>query len=285
MVHSKLPDDWIETVAEQLSFLRAIQRIGAIPSFAIEAPRAGDPARIHGIDVSRPLAYLGISEGAHHGSLLLPFAPEIRAAALITPGRRFSEVLIHQGSERLRAPLEFLGFRRLSPTDIWVALALVQQLFDNQDPHNFARFLYREPLAIDPPRRASLLVVEGLADSLIPNHATRALVREFGPLPLLGAPERAIAGFASARDSVSGNIDARTSAAFYQYVPSGIDGVAATPGCEDSALAESSAREGHFCAQSAAESLRQRAHFFESALGDGAPEIIDPLTRGEESTR
>jgi hypothetical protein len=279
MVNSEFPDDFLLTVAEQFAFLRAIDAIAEIPSFAIEDPGGAESVRIHGIDATRPLAYLGISEGAHLGSLLLPFAPEIRAAALISPGRRFSEVLIHQGSERLRAPLTFLGFSRLTPIDVWVALALVQQLFDEQDPHNFARFLYREPLAIEPPHRASLLVVEGLNDSLVPNHATRAWAREVGPVPQLGAPERAILGFERREGAVSGNVDARTTAAFYQYVPRGIEGIDPTPGCADPKLAEDSAREGHYCAQRAEESLRQRVHFFSSALGEGAPEIIDPLTR------
>jgi hypothetical protein len=279
MATSRFPDDFVLTVAEQIAFLRAIQTIAEIPSFAIATVDGDEPARIHGIDARRSLSYLGISEGAHLGSLLLPFAPEIRAAALISPGRRFSEILIHQGSERLRAPLDFLGFSRLTPIDVWVALALIQQLFDDQDPHNFARFLYREPLEIDPPERASVLVVEGLDDSLIPNHATRAWAREVGPIPQLGAPERAIHGFERLEDAVSGNIDARTSAAFYQYVPQGVEDADPTPGCEDPALTEGSAREGHYCAQRAEESLRQRVHFFESALGEGAPEIIDPLTR------
>jgi hypothetical protein len=70
------------------------------------------------------------------------------------------------------------------------------------------------------------------------------------------------------------NIDAETTAAFYQYVPTGIPGIDPTPGCV--ALAPSSGSEGHFCPQSAAESYRQRAVFFQSAL-DGVPVIIDPL--------
>ncbi|HXV35517.1 MAG TPA: hypothetical protein VEC18_00090, partial [Myxococcota bacterium] len=295
MASSRLPDDFTETVAEQLAFLRAIREISAIPSFAIEAPRAGDSAVIHGIDAELPLTYLGVSEGAHHGGMLLPFAPEIRAAALVSPGRRFSEVLIHQGSERLRTPLAFLGFRRLTPLDVWVALALTQQLFDDEDPHNFARFLYREPLPIDPSRRASVLVVEGLGDTLIPNHATQAWVRALGSIPLLGPPDGVLglperarrasetAGFDFERvsGSVRANVDASTTAAFYQFVPRGVDGVAATPGCDDPALSDRSAREGHYCAQSAAEAQRQRARFFQSALGRGAPEIIDPLAHPE----
>jgi hypothetical protein len=279
MATSKFSDDFVLTIAEQFAFLRAIQEIAEIPSFAFPTVGRGQFARIHGIDAGRPLSYLGISEGAHLGSLLLPFAPEIRAAALVSPGRRFSETLIHQGSQRLRDPLRFLGLSQLSPIDVWVALALVQQLFDDQDPNNFARFLYREPLEIDPSQRASVLVVEGLNDSLIPNHATRSWVRELGPIPQLGGPERSIAGFERVTGAVSGNIDAQTTAALYQYVPRGVEGVEPTPGCDDPALADSSAQEGHYCAQRAKEALRQRVHFFESALESGAPEIIDPLTR------
>jgi hypothetical protein len=289
---SEFPDHFVLTVSEQFAFLRAIQSIAEIPSFALEVPDADlaarfhgvdvpgadRPGRIHGIDARRPLSYLGISEGAHLGSLLLPFAPEIRAAALISPGRRFGEILLHQGSDRLTSSLASLG-AVLSPIEVWVALALMQQVFDDQDPNNFARFLYREPLGIDPPQRASVLVVEGLNDSLVPNHATRSWVRELGPIPRLGEPGREIFGFERVEDAVSGNINARTTAAFYQYVPSGVEGVDPTPGCDGSALAEDSAREGHYCAQSAEESLRQRVHFFETALGADAPEIIDPLTR------
>jgi hypothetical protein len=105
------------------------------------------------------------------------------------------------------------------------------------------------------------------------------LVRELGPIPQLTTPDRAIPGFEVARDMVVANMDARTTAAFYQYVPRGVEGVQPTPGCSSPALAEDSASEGHYCAQSAKESLRQRVHFFETALGKTAPEIIDPLVR------
>jgi hypothetical protein len=279
LVYGDIADYFVQTVGEQLAFIRAIGEIAALEHFSIEQPDAGPPKRIFGIDGSQPLAYLGFSEGAHHGSMLLPFAPEIRAAALVSPGRRFSEVLLHQGAEQLLAPMSFVGFRQLSPSDIWVVLALIQTLFDRQDPHSYARFLYREPLALGSPRRASLLLLEGLDDSLIPNHATRALARAFGSIPQLGEHGRPVLGFEGASGAVKGNLDPQTSAAYYQYVPEGIEGVEATPGCAAVVLGERIAGEGHYCVQSAEESLRQVTHFFESALLEGAPEIIDPLTR------
>jgi hypothetical protein len=177
------------------------------------------------------------------------------------------------------APLSFLGFGRLKPTDIWVVLALIQSIVDEQDPNNYAHLLYRERLEIGSDRRASVLVVEGRGDSLVPNHATHSLVREFGSLVQIASGEPAIAAVEFARGPVRANVDARTSAGFYQFVPQGIPGVRPTPGCTTRALSKASAQEGHYCVQSAPEALRQRVHFFRSALTDEAPEIIDPVAR------
>ena len=68
---------------------------------------------------------------------------------------------------------------------------------------------------------------------------------------------------------IQGNIDAETTAGFYQYVPMNVPGITATPGCEVQP-------EGHYCAQTAPASLHQRSVFFTSAL-NGVPVIIDPL--------
>jgi hypothetical protein len=74
---------------------------------------------------------------------------------------------------------------------------------------------------------------------------------------------------------VTANIDADTTAAFYQYVPVGVDGIDPTPGC--TILSPTSQVEGHYCAQGAAESEHQRVVFFQTALTDPVPTIIDPL--------
>jgi hypothetical protein len=270
----RLPDYFVQAVGEQLALLRALEQLAAPRRFT--ARRDEQSQELHGLDLSRSVAYLGISEGAHHGSLLLPYAPEIRAAVLVGAGRRFGEVLIHQQSEQLAGPLAFLGFRDLSASDLWVVLALVQLLLDPQDPHNHARFLYREPLELNGTlRRASLLLVEGLEDSLVPNHATEALAAALGPLPQLAPVARAVTGLAALPAPIQANVDPRTSAALVQYVPQGVEGIAPTPGCSSPPLSESSAAEGHYCAQSAAEAVRLRDAFFRSALRDAAPRIGD----------
>ena len=108
--HQRAPDCWVETNAEQLAFLRAIARARA--HAALRAARdAGDrPAReIFGIDAAQPLTIEGISEGASLATSLLPYAPEVRAAALVVGGRRYSEVLIHQQARDLPRPARGLS--------------------------------------------------------------------------------------------------------------------------------------------------------------------------------
>ncbi len=264
----RIPDYWVQTNAEQLAFVRMLSTFGGLDVLPVGAPDG-----VPDLAPQLPLTYVGISEGANHGPGLLAYAPEIKAAALVAGGRRFTEVLIHQQAEVLLSQLGGF-FQNLTPAEMWSALALFQGLFDVQDEHNHARFLYRSPFQIaGTTRRASLLLVEGIDDSLVPNHATESLAFEVGPVPQLVPVAREAPFLPQVSGPVIGNVDSQTSAALFQYVPTGIAGLDPTPGC--TALAPSSGSEGHYCAQSAAESLRQREVFFQSAL-TGVPRIIDP---------
>jgi hypothetical protein len=282
LVSREVPDYFVQTNGEQLAFLRAIGELGRMGPFALDGPEpfASDgpepfaPAFVFGIDPALPVTYSGVSEGANLGSSLLPYAPEIRAAALVAGGRRFGEVLNHQQADAVLAELSRIGFRDLAPTDVWVGLSLFQTLLDPQDGHSHARFLYREPLPIPgTARRASVLLVEGLGDTLVPNHATEALALDLGPVAHLGPGSPLLPFLEAVRGPVLANVDAHTTAVLARYVPEGFDGLAPTPGCVH--LEEPSAREGHYCAQLAEESLLQRAVFFETALDDAAPAVID----------
>jgi hypothetical protein len=121
-----------------------------------------------------------------------------------------------------------------------------------------------------------VLVVEGVGDGLVPNHATEALAAAFGGIPLLDPGVTSLPGVEIARAPLAGNIDAETTAALVQWTPLGVPGREATPGCSDP-FAGPVAWEGHYCAQSAEESRLQRAAFFASALRGGAPVVVDPL--------
>ncbi|MGH7787859.1 MAG: Ig-like domain-containing protein [Candidatus Binatia bacterium] len=266
----RVPEFWAQTRAEQLAFLRMLDGLGRLDVLPIDAPD-GVPE----LAVDLPRGYLGISEGANNGPGFLPYAPEIRAAALVAGGARLGEVLIHQAANTFLTVLGAI-YPSLTPAEIWLGLALFQANFDPQDAHNHARFLYREPLTVaGTTRKASILVIEGLEDSLVPNHATDSLAWAMGPIPHLLTIQRAVPFLDQAEGPLSGNIDAETTSAFYQYVPVGVEGIDPTPGCV--VLSPTSANEGHYCAQGAVESFRQRAVFFTSALA-GVPVIIDPLT-------
>ena len=184
-------------------------------------------------------------------------------------GARLGEVLIHQGAALFINTLGAI-YRSLTPADIWVGLSLFQTIFDNQDAHNHVRFLYRDRLEVAGTlRKPSVLVLEGLNDTLVPNHATDSMAWSMGPIPHIQPVQRAVPFLDVVSAPISANIDAETTSGFYQYVPTGVAGIATTPGCE-------AQPEGHYCAQSAPASLHQRAVFFQSAL-EGVPTIIDPL--------
>lgn len=273
LADGRVPDFWAETRAEQIAFLRFIDGLGTLDVLPIGAPDG-----VPDLAPERPRGYLGISEGANNGPGILPYAPEIRAAALVAGGSRLTEVLIHQADTLF---LNVLGaiFPNMTPTDIWMGVSLFQHLYDPQDAHNHAPFLYRQPVTLpgNESERASVLLIEGLDDSLVPNHTTESLAWALGPLPHLAPVQRPVPFLDVVGGSLQGNLVGGQSGAFYQYVPTGIDGIDPTPGC--AALPPSSGSEGHYCPQSAAESFLQRATFFTSAL-DGVPLIIDPLAAG-----
>ena len=267
----KVPDYYAETNAEQIAFVRMIQGLGTLDVLPIGAPDG-----VPDIDVSAPLTYIGISEGANHGPGLLPYAPEIRGAALVAGGSRLAETVIHQGSQIALGQIGPPLFPDVTPIDLWVVLSLFQTIADGQDPHNHARYIYRDPVMVaGTMQKASILLIEGLNDSLVPNNATNSLAWAMGPIPHLKPVQRVVPYLETIDGPVLKNIDADTTAAFFQYVPVGVEGIDPTPGC--AALPISIGGEGHYCAQRAAESLHQREVFFQTTVSNGVPTIITPF--------
>ena len=155
--------------ADMMALLRAIQGMG-------------QPGNFPEIDPTRIL-FRGISFGAHHSLGFLPFAPEVTAAAShVGSGRLFHSNLHQLDYQGLLAGI-LVALPGSRPRDVVAGFAAVQNEQDRDDSHLLARFLYREPLAIagladtTPP---SLLWIEGIGDSLVPNEATRASAVELG---------------------------------------------------------------------------------------------------------
>ncbi len=272
LANHRLPDYWVETHAEQLAFLRGLSGLDVLP--LVQGPN-GLASQPDGVpDFATPLAFLGVSEGANGAPALLPYAPEIGSAVLVAGGARLAEVLLHQQPDALLQQLASLH-PDLSPGDVWAGVSIFQQLFDAQDGHNHARFLYRDPLAADASRRpASVLLIEGIDDSLVPNAATESLAWALGPIPLVGPVLRPVPFLGSVPAPLRANLGPDTTAGLVQYAPTGLQGIPPTAGC--AALTPVSGSEGHYCAQRAVESLRQQVTFLRSALGGAAPVIVDP---------
>jgi hypothetical protein len=264
----QLPDFWNQTGADMIFFLRAIQGMGSLD--LIHRDANGNPA-LGGdgspeIDPSTIL-YKGISEGANNAQRFLPFAPEILAAETTVGGARLGETLIHQSADTI---LQQIGgfLPKLRPVELWVGLSLFQAAYDPQDGHSYLRHLYREPLLpfagstdVTPP---STIWTQGIGDSLVPNNATYAMVREMG-IPHVRPIAHAVPTLQQVDPPLRENIAPGITSGFFQFDP------ATTPGCAGGVQPE-----GHFCPQSAPIARAQRLHFLLTAL-QGSPEIVDPF--------
>jgi hypothetical protein len=112
-------------------------------------------------------------------------------------------------------------------------------------------------------------MTEGLDDPLIPACATRSGAWQLG-LPQLAPEALRVPSLPLVTAPLVANIDLQTTSAFFQYVPADSQQGTPSPGC-----VEIGEKDGHDCAQVAAEAIRQRVEFFVTALA-GAPRIIDP---------
>lgn len=259
------PDFWVQTNAEQLAFIRALRNLRTLDVLPLGAPDG-----VPDLDLTQPLGYFGLSSGAFHGAALLPYVPEVRAAALTVGGAPFVENLVHQRPETFITGVGSF-FSSATPAEIWTAVALFQGVFDRQDGHNHARFMYREPFPVGGSlAKPSTLLTEGLNDSLVPNNGTEALAWMLGPMPLLLPEQRVVPFLEKANGPVTANINATTTAGISQYVPAFVPGIPATLGCEFQS-------EGHYCPQTSPPGLQQRADFFRSALTGAAPTVTNAL--------
>jgi hypothetical protein len=268
----KVPDYWIETTGEQLSFLRMLTQLC---EDGCDFVPYGAPDGRPDLDMQKPLTYEGISEGSNKGQALMPYAPEIRAGALVVGGLRGQEIFFRDdpvgpggnGTGFLDAINGI--YPNIRPVDLWVGFSIFQLGFDYQDPQNHAAFMYQNPIEVaGTTRKPSVLVVEGLGgDDCI--NCTRSLAHTLGPVPIVEPVWQAVPYLPVASAPLSGNFDSAT-AGLAQYVAAGVPGIPPTPGCEGEPI-------GHYCAQSAPSSLHQRVRFFQTAVTDPVPTLVNPF--------
>jgi hypothetical protein len=268
ILERRFPDFAMQTYGDQMAFLRVIQQLGSLD--VVPLP---DGDGVPDLDLEAPLTYLGISQGSVHGSAFLTYAPEIKAAVLVAGAQRQAEAYFNGGTFIDVFPSNLAALLpNATPTDYWVGLSIFQMIFDHQDPHQHAAFLYRNRLEVGgTTRKASVLLQEGVGDTLIPSNVTRSLAWTFGPIPQLEPVWDPTPILEPMTGPVAGNIDPGTTAAFYQLVAAGVPGIPPTPGCEHEP-------EGHYCAQDAPAAQLQRVLFLRSAIEDAVPTITDPLS-------
>jgi hypothetical protein len=249
--------------AYQLSFIRLLtESFATLDVLPVDAPDG-----VPDLDTSKPLGYLGISFGSFRGVGLVPFAPEIHAAALVVGGGRFCSTIAQQESEG-RNPIRLYEmvtslFPEITRYEFWVGVALAQAAVENQDWLTHARRLYGdEKYPLERPERASVLLIEGLGDSLVPTYSTRAAALSMGLWQFDDVPDP-VPGLEMTEVEIQSNIDEKTSGGFLQYVASDVPGFAVTEGCENRP-------DGHYCAQVVG--VPPMLRFFSSALS-GVPVI------------
>jgi pimeloyl-ACP methyl ester carboxylesterase len=229
----------------------------------------GNPDGVPDLDPSQ-IVYEGISYGSNHGQAFLAYAPDILAAGMVAGAVRLIELLEYQDRTTPTGDPPLIqqvlpGFvTGIRAPDLWFALSLFAVTYDRQDPHNHARFLFREPVSVGgTTRKPSLLVVEGIDDSFTKNNSTRSLAWQLGPIPQLAPAVVPLPDLPQRSGPIQANLDPQTTAAMVQFAPTGA-GVPPTPGCGS---------EGHFCAQTAPSARAQRLNFYQSSLV--GPPVID----------
>ena len=270
LINGEVADFDLQTLGEQLAFIRFVEELGDL-----DVVPFGNPDGQPDLDVGKPLTYDGISAGSVLGQGFVPYAPEVVAAALVAGAGRASEILFYQdivnpdgvGSPLMSALTLFAP--SLRPIDMWLGMSLYQIVLDPQDQHNHVSFMYANPIEVGgTTKKPSVLVLEGIGDTFIPNNATRSLAYALGATPHVGRVAQPVPYLEQAEAPLVANVDAQTTSAYSQYVPNGIPDLSPTEGCEFW-------NEGHYCAQVAQGSLDQRMTFFRTALEDSAPTVID----------
>ncbi|MFO0745370.1 MAG: hypothetical protein U1F43_06820 [Myxococcota bacterium] len=172
-----------------------LARLVADPAFAIPAAAAKDGVALS-FDESA-VGFMGHSEGAQIGALLLPLEPLIGPGVLSEGGGGAAITMLALKLQELDVAAtvaQVLGVDK--NVEAWalghpIVSCAIQPLLDSADPLYLARELFRAPAAGSPPH--DLVMLEGFLDALTPPASIEALASAAG-LPIAQPVGRAIAG-------------------------------------------------------------------------------------------
>ncbi|MGB5365495.1 MAG: hypothetical protein WBM75_05415 [Polyangiales bacterium] len=278
LLFGRVPDYWIETTGEQLSFLRMLTQLCRD---GCDFVPYGAPDGQPDLDMSKALTYVGVSEGSNKGQALMTYAPEIRAGALVTGALRGQEIFFVQdpvgpngnGTGFLDA-INSLIAPNLRPVDLWVGFSIFQLGFDYQDPQNHAAFMYANPIEVaGTTQKPSVLIQEGIIDVGIPTNCTRGLAHTMGLVPIVDRVAEVVPYLSVASTPLMGNFQSGTrTAGLAQYVAANASDLTVTAGCE---CPPACGLDGHYCGQQAPSSVSQRVRFLQTAVSDPVPTIFN----------
>lgn len=247
----------LQGAADQLGMARMLTTLDVAA-----AESGGDDLKI---DPAR-LVFYGHSQGATHGSLVLPHMDQVSAAVLSGNGASLIHALLNKTEPvNIKGAVPFVladydGKGELAGGDMHPALTLLQQWIDPADPLNAALYIGRKPLSGKLPKH--LFMTYGLGDHFSPAatleaFALAARVDLAAADASVTTPE-AIGGLKETATPLSGNFEV-TAGSFVtlgvrQYAPA-------------------SGSDGHFVAVDVASARDDVARFLGMAASAEVPQI------------
>lgn len=248
----RLRDNFRQSTYEKLQLIEAMRRH---PDFDGDGKVDFDVTKI---------GYLGVSLGGLMGPELLALSPDLRGAVLSVPGAKVSSII--QSSEQF-API-ILAFKPESSTagDVDRFFCVLQTLVDPGDAGSYAGHVLENRLPGTGTTAPDVLIQMAIGDDIVPNVATRALIRAFG-MPVVGKVLQPVGlvqeGVAL---PVSANLagGTRTAGAFqFDRIRSKADSPAK--------------KADHSSTPASFEAMTQDLEFFETWVATGHGTIIDPF--------
>jgi predicted esterase len=216
-------------------------------------------------DVSRIVLY-GHSQGATHAALMIAYEPRVRAAVLSGVGGHLASSLrLKEKPVDLGKVLPFALFDpdkdgNLVGGDVNPLLALIQSYFESADPLNYARYLYKEPIASAPDGH-DVFMTYGLFDSYCPERTQQAYADAGGLLAV--APDLVMKFNQEpppfSENVMPGKLNRTVGLRTYDPVADPLDGQPPA--------------DGHFVASQTKRGLTDVRRFMEQALDGKTPQI------------
>jgi hypothetical protein len=138
------------------------------------------------LDDSRPLVYVGGSQGGIMGGALTAVAQDFTRAVLAVPGQNYSTMLRRSSNWPTFEGIMQVGYP--DELDQTIGVGMIQMLWDRAESNGYSHHLTDDPLAGTPAHE--VLLFEAFGDHQVANLATEAMARTIGAhvrQPALGA--------------------------------------------------------------------------------------------------